>query len=223
MKATFFTICILLFSLSIRAQETLLQAQKLTKDIVLIYNVLKDNKQIKDGLFQARYQKTKALASGLYRNNKQVGVWHFFNRQGVLAQNYDYDRNMLTYEAPDDEEFTYIVDKDFKKTDTITKPIRIGGRYYGYLPYLLIFQKPSDLLYYDTISATLELLISPVGNLADYTVHLTGYEYKNDLSVNINLLNAEDKIFIPATLNGEPIASRIVIHCKLDNGGKLVL
>ncbi|GAB3905192.1 hypothetical protein GCM10028826_07190 [Mucilaginibacter boryungensis] len=211
--------------MSTLAQETLLQAQKLTKDIVLIYNVLKDNKQIKDGLFQARYQKSKALASGLYRNDKRVGVWHFFDKQGTLTQNFDYDNNRLTYEAPDDSNFTYVIDKDFKQTDTVTKPIRIGGRCYGYIPYLLLFQKPADLLYYDreSISVTLELLISPAGNLADYTIHLSGFEYKNDLNVNINLLNAEDKIFVPATMNGEQIASRILVRCKMDNIGRLVL
>jgi len=223
-KVIFFTV-FTLFSLFSCAQGTLLQAQKINKDIVLVYNVLSDNKQIKDGLFQARYQKDKALASGLYKNNIRVGVWHFFNKEGILTQNYDYDQKKLTYESPDDENFSYAVDKDFKKTDTLTKPIRIGGRYYGYIPYLLIFKKPSDLEYFDTstISATLELLVSPAGNLADYTVHLSGYEYRNDLNVNINLLDAEDKVFIPATLNGEPIASRIIIRCKLDHSGRLIL
>jgi hypothetical protein len=224
-KIFFFTICTVLLPLLTHAQQTLLQAQKITKDVTLVYNVLKDNKQVKDGLFQARYKKNIALASGLYKNDKRVGMWHFFNKEGINAQNFDYDRNMLTYEAPDDRGFKYVLDKDFEKTDTVTKPIKIGGRYYGYIPYLVIFQKPADLTYADILStsATLELLISPAGNLADYTVHLSGYYYKNDLNVNINLLNAEDKIFIPAKMNGEPIASRIFIQCRLDSSGKLVL
>lgn len=224
------TICLTIFSLlcctASLAQETIEQAQKLTKKITAIYHVLKSDPQIKQGLYQARHDKTMALASGLYQNNKRTGMWHFFDYQGNLLQNFNYDVNVLTYEAPDEQPtgFKYFFDKPIKATDTVTKPIRIGGRYFGYLNYMTLFKLPRE---YDTDShpsyklITVELLISPGGHLADYTIHLPTWDGIRDLNFNIDLINEEDKIFIPATLNGEPVSARIAIPCSIDGRGNL--
>jgi hypothetical protein len=66
-----------------------------------------------------------------------------------------------------------------------------------------------------------ELLISPYGHLADYKVHLTAVNFERTINMNINLPNEEDMVFIPATLNGEPISSRVVIQCYVTNSGHL--
>ena len=179
---------------------------------------------IKQGLYQVKHDKEMALASGLYANNKRVGMWHFFDYTGNLMQNFDYDRNMLTYEAADDDQsgFQYLFDVKVVATDTVTKPMKIGGRYFGYVPLINLFKKPEWLtMSYDSYPLiTIELLVSPAGNLANYTIHINDYRQTN-LNVNINLLNQEDKTFVPATINGQPVSSRILIPCRLDDNGNI--
>ena len=181
---------------------------------------------IKQGLYQVKHGKEMALASGLYDHNKRIGIWHFFDLKGNLMQNFNYDQNIITYEAQDDDlsRFRYLFDVKVVATDTITKPMKIGGRYFGYLPLINLFKRP-EWLHMDYGSyplVNIELLISPAGNLADYTIHIKDYSQTN-LNVNINLLNQEDKTFVPATINGQPVSSRIIIPCSLDNNGNIVL
>jgi hypothetical protein len=131
----------------------------------------------------------------------------------------------LLFEAKEDtsSSLRYFVDKKLDSTSTVTKPLKVGGRYYGYLPYLNLFTVPKDLrdVSYDLFSGVVELLISPYGRLADYKVHLTALNFKRTINMNINLPNEEDMVFIPATLNGEPISSRVVIKCYVTNSGHL--
>lgn len=205
------------------AQETVELAEKLTKKITVVYHVLQTDPQVKHGLYQARHDKNMALVSGLYNNNKRIGLWHFFDYQGNLMQNFNYDKNLLLYEAPDDQSvlFTYMFDKPIKATDTLTKPIKVGGRYFGYINYMRLFKIPKDYSEETYRSAMVELLISPGGHLADYTIHLPSYNNPLDLNFNIDLLSDEDKTFIPATLNGQPVSARISIRCTIDNSGNL--
>ncbi len=222
MKNILFAFCLLLPVL-LYAQETMEVRSRLTKNITEVYHVLVSNQRIKEGLYQAIHGKKMALASGIYKDDKKAGVWHYFDYDGKLAQNFDYNRNMLTYEAPEDDpsSFKYLFDNKVNSADTITKPIKIGGRFFGYVPLLAFFKKPDDMPVYGTspIFTTVELLVSPAGNLADYTIHL-GYR---DLNVNLNLLKQEDKLFLPATINGSAVASRIVIKCYIDLNGNLTI
>lgn len=226
MKTIYLTIFSLTISTVSLAQETIEVNQKLTKTITAVYHVLKAKPEIKQGLYQVRHDKTVALASGLYANDKRVGIWHFFDYKGTINQNFDYDHNKLTYEAPDDQapDFTYLFDKKLADTDVVTKPIKIGGRYLGYLPYLQVFKRPTDLNYDSApyIRVTIVLLISPGGHLADFTIHLSDLNFQRDLSVNIDLMADEDKTFIPATLNREPVSARITIPCAIDKNWNLV-
>lgn len=176
--------------------------------------------EILQGVYQAFYDKRNALASGKYLDDKRVGLWHFLNRKGQLVQNYNYDTKTLLYEIPEDnpagsKSFQYVFDAELKDTDKLTKPIRIGGQYYGYIPYLASFKLPKDIssqvaAEYDV---ALELLISPGGRLSDFKIHLSSDWDERVLTVNINRMKDEDKEFFPATLNGQPVSSRIVIQC----------
>jgi hypothetical protein len=223
-KLTLGLICCLVAFLGASAQETIEVNRKMTRKITEVYHVLINNMEIKQGLYQARHDKNMALASGLYANNKRIGLWHFFSYDGTLLQNFDYGHNLLTYEAPEDERsvFKYKFDRVVTKTDTVTKPIKIGGRYFGYLPLLLLFKKPEGMYLFNNqpyIPVTIELLVSPAGNLADYTLHV----YERVFNFNLDLLNQEDKIFLPATINGQTVTSTIMIYCKMDIDGNITL
>lgn len=209
----------LLFTLSVSAQETVEKTQKLIDGNKEVYYVLKANQQVKQGMYRVKH-KTKVVVSGMYNQNKKTGMWHYFDTKGNLLQNYNFDDRQLNYEAPDNiSNFRYVYDQQIKPTDRVTKPVRIGGRYYGYFPYLNIFKSMEGSI--DTrnlISVIFELLISPGGNLADYKIYLNYPINQKILSADITTLNPEDKQFIPATINYEPVSARIRITRRVTDG-----
>jgi len=209
------------------AQDTVRQKNRLTESVTERFFVLKSDKQTKKGLYQAIYKRNIPLASGMYTNNKKTGIWHFFDLTGSLVENFDYDRNVLTYEKPDDilseTQIQYDFDDSIANSDRVTKPIKVGGRYFAYIPYMRIFKLSDDFI--DTnprlFSAILELLVSPGGRLADFKIHIKSSDFERTTTFSTELFNEEDKIFIPATLNGKPVMSRIFVRCRLTDDGNL--
>ena len=226
MKILLIPVLFILMHTSLYAQETIPVDQKITNKLSAVYFILKSDHNIKHGLYQVRHSKSMALVSGMYTNNQKTGTWHYFDYKGNLVQNFNFDTKQLTYLAPDQiTSVKYYFDKDLKDSDKITKPIRIGGWDYGYMPYLDLFKKPSDLanIPNQELNVSMELLITPYGRLADYSIHISSesYQFNRTLTVNLNLLSDEDKIFVAATYNGEPTSSRIMVRCHID-GKKLV-
>lgn len=205
------------------AQAVVERKNKLTDLVTEKYQtIIQTNKQVKQGVYYAFYDKKTLIATGRYTDDKRTGMWHFFNRQGKQVENYNYDTNKLLYEAPDDStaNIRYIIDKTITNTDLITRPVRLGGNYYGYVPYLRLFKLPPEMETNNNsvYNVILELLVSPGGKLADYKIHIRYTNTTNDLAVlniNTDLIPEEDKTFIAATFNNQPILSRIVIGCYI--------
>jgi hypothetical protein len=191
------------------------------------YHVLKSNPTVKQGLYQALYRSNIALASGNFTNGKKTGVWHYYDPTGLLLENYDYDKKIFLYEAPEDtlSDFRYYLDIDRKLTDSdkFVKPLKIGGRYFGYIPYLTAFAFPYDTAEVNTDSFNVEvqLLISPLGRLADYRVRVSStlYKYDQTTTISLELFSEDDKQFTPAILNGQPVLCRILIRCYMTETG----
>ncbi|MGN8070475.1 hypothetical protein [Mucilaginibacter sp. SG564] len=222
---TLFTILFFYFTTGF-TQETVVRKHRLTDQITERISVLKSDKSTRQGLYQALTEKDIAVASGNFDKDKKVGVWHFYDPQGHLLQNYDYTKKSLQFEAVEDttSNLRYFVDKVLTDSDRTTKPIKAGGRYFGYLPYLKVFKLPNELMGISRNAsyAVIELLVSPGGRLADFKVHLfSGLNYHRVFNLRTDMPNEEDKIFIPATLNGEPIGCRIMMRCYIDNDGGL--
>ena len=167
------------------------------------------------------------IASGNYIKDKKAGIWHFYESDGRLVERFNYDTNTLLNEAPLDtaDDISYIFDAKIDSTDRLTRPLKIGGSYYGFIPYVNLFKLPFSVIDVNTNSfnAYIELLISPGGRLADYKVHLASaeYDYKQTTTMDLGLFAEEDRQFIPATLNNEPILSRIIIKCYVTRFGDL--
>jgi hypothetical protein len=206
------------------AQETMIRKHRLTDSVTERISVLKSDKSTRQGLYQAVSSKNIAVASGQFNNDKKTGIWHFFDLQGRQLQNYDYTNKKLLFEAVEDttSNLRYFVDKLLTDTDRTTKPVKAGGRYFGYIPYLKLFKLPAylmDINRYLSV-AVVELLVSPGGRLADFKVHIySGANYEKVFNMSTDMPNDEDKVFIPATVNGEPIGCRIMIKCQINNDG----
>ncbi|WP_374950903.1 hypothetical protein [Mucilaginibacter sp.] len=216
---------ILLSAINTFAQETVKVKNKLSQNVTEVFTVPANNKLIRQGLYQALFKKKTVVATGLFENDKKTGLWRFYDQKGQAMQIYDYTKKQLLFEAREDttSNLRYFLDKQLDTTMNVTKPVKIGGRYYGYLPYLNLFTLPQDLrdVNSDVFVARVELLISPLGRLADYKVHLAAINFERTINMNIHLPNQEDMVFMPATLNGEPIASQVVIKCYVTNSGHL--
>jgi len=189
--------------------------------------VLKSNKDIKQGLYQALYRRRIALASGDYANNRRVGLWHFYDKYGRLAQNFDYDHKTITWEMPNDSltatHIRYGFDTKINDSDRVTKPMKMGGIYYGYLPYLELFKLSDDYqnIDFSQFSAVLEILVSPGGRLADFKVHIQSPVDERITSFSPELIDEDDRLFIPATINHQPVLSRIFVQCRITDEGEL--
>lgn len=217
---------VLLFGFNCFAQETVERSRKLTPEVNEKYNVLKNDYNFMQGQYAA-YLKKVLLAAGRYDKNKKVGTWTYFNTQGQLTQRYNYDSRTLTYEAPEDAKtgIRYIVDDSLKNNPRFTRPVRIGGRYFGYLPYINLVKLPNEFAGLSNIDTrvSMELLVTPLGRLAEFKLRIGSRLVEPGdrdavFNINLNLLAEEDKVFIPATLNDEPIALRIFIPCEFYKG-----
>jgi len=208
------------------AQETILKKNRLTETITEYFNVLKDSDQVKEGEYRAFYLKNVIISRGKYTNNQKTGVWYFYDTHQQTVQIFNYTENKLLYEEPVNHKslqyVQYLFDRKFTDSDQVTKPIRIGGRSYGYLPYLKFFQLSDDYDYWDQYYYTiLELLISPGGRLADVKIHIKTSGSDRVTTFSPDIFSEEDKQFIPATLNGEPILSRIFLELRVTDKGTL--
>lgn len=225
MKNIVLLIISLFFITTAFAQETVERSHKIDASITEKLNVLKSDKSTRHGLYQAVYKKDVAIASGQFNNDIKTGIWHFYDLKGRLLQNYDYTKKELLYEAPEDttSNLRYFVDKVLADTDRTTKPVKAGGRYYGYLPYLKLFKLPASLMNInrDVSIAVIELLVSPGGRLAYFKVTIYSGNYSKTFNMKIDALNEEDKVFIPATVNGETIGCRILMKCYINDDGSL--
>ena len=228
MKNIYITLTLLLFCGAVHAQKTVEVKQSLYNDITEKYQVLADSPLVKHGLYQAIYKRKTAVASGQYKMGKRAGTWHFYNTAGKPVQHFNYDTHTVVYEAPEDTSaaMRYIIDKDFTETDTITKPLKPGGVYFGYQPYLQQFVMPDDLIgaNLNLFYVVVELLVSPGGRLADYKIRVlsTLYNYNKVADMDMKALTDDDKTFIPATVNGKPVTSSVLITCRIAGRHEIV-
>jgi hypothetical protein len=209
------------------AQDIVAKRNRLSDSVTEKFFVLKSDENIKQGPYKAYFRRKTVIAAGNYNNGKKTGIWSFADVSGKLVENYNYTTNNYIFEAPLDTgtDLHFLFDTLFVKTDFVTRPLKVGGSYYGFIPYLNIFQLPFETMDIETdyFNATVELLISPLGRLADYKVHLVSpyYEYDHIFNLDVNLFSEEDRTFQPATLNGKPIICRIIIKCFVTGEGGL--
>jgi hypothetical protein len=207
------------------AQETAERKNRLSDSVIERFYILKSSPEVKDGPYKAIFRRKIVIASGNYTKGKKTGVWEFYDTDGKRSQTFNYDDNSFSYVARLDtnDDLRFLFDEKFKKDDTVTRPLKIGEPYYGYIPFVTIFRLPFDSydVNTDTFEAEIELLISPMGRLAEYKVHLVSqyYQYDHTISLDVNLFSEEERSFMPATLNHKRILSRVFIKCFVTSHG----
>ncbi|SHN28264.1 hypothetical protein SAMN05216524_108130 [Mucilaginibacter sp. OK098] len=222
-----FLIISLLYISNCFAQDTVDRKNWLTNSVIERFRVLKTDEKTRVGAYKAFYKRRTLIARGDYNKGERIGIWTFYDDEGKLNEKFDYDKNEFLFEAPIDTatEIQFKFDANVLPTDRLTRPLKIGGTYYGFIPYINIFKVPFDTygVNMDYFDAVVELLISPGGRLADYKVHLFSkvYQYTQIINLAVGLFSEEDKKFVPATLNRQPVLARIFIRCSVNDDGSL--
>jgi len=219
-KKLIFIFVTLVYANHCPAQEVVTRKNKLTDMVTEKYQtIISAGKQIKQGIYNSFYDRSTVIANGSYANDKKKGIWHFFNQNGKLIENYNYDTNSLLYEASEDStsNIRYSIDNKITFTDVVTKPVRPGGRYYGYVPYLRAFKLPDDMfnIYREEYTVTLELLVSSMGRLADFKIHIRSLNFERVINIDTGSIDEQDRVFIPATVNNTPVLSNIFVECYI--------
>ncbi|MCC8410188.1 hypothetical protein LJ707_14705 [Mucilaginibacter sp. UR6-1] len=222
-----FTLLLCAVALNTYAQVTQNKDEKLIQDVQERYAVLADSPSVRHGLYQAIYKKKIAIASGRYNRGKRVGVWHFYSKKGILLQNYDYGKHAIMFSSPVDtmRAVRYVIDDEIKPTDTITAPIKPGSVYFGYMAYVKQIAVPPDLgvIDYSILTGVVELLVSPGGRLADFKIRVVSPSgFINKVAdMPLDTLSEEDKVFLPASKNGNNVGMTVIITCRFDSRGRI--
>jgi len=209
------------------AQDTVEKKNWITNSVIERFKVLKTAPDVKVGIYQAFYKRHTLIARGHFTSGVKTGMWTFYDDEGKLKQKFDYDKGELIYEAPldTDTNLSFAFDAKIDSNTRITRPIKVGGTYYGLIPYINKFVVPFDPVGVSMMNfgAMVELLISPGGRLAEYKVHLLSAYYKYTQVINLStaLFKEEEKQFIPATINRQPVMARIFIKCTVNDDGTL--
>lgn len=229
-----YTIILLFLGISFNgfAQEITSLSNTYAPNITEKYHALKSDMNIKQGLYQAFYKHKTLVATGMYTQGKRTGTWHFYDHLGRIIQHYNYDRKQFMYAIQEDTTANVIQYEFVPKpgaTDSLTLPYKVGGLLYGYLPIIKKFKvKDASLYYTGSVFGVLELLISPNGLLAECKLTVKTRKYidgqlygvpADSYLLNIDLLNQEDKEFVPATVNHKNISSTIYLYCNIANNG----
>jgi hypothetical protein len=103
---------------TISSQELKHQRKSLGSRMTEEYDVLKDNKKIKEGQYTLKIENFISQI-GSYKNNQRAGIWKIFYSKDQLELEYNYDTNELIYFNK-----KYFLNK---YDSSIYQPIYLGG------------------------------------------------------------------------------------------------
>jgi hypothetical protein len=183
--------------------------------------VLKADKKIREGEYIAKTN-DHLLATGNYHNGKRVGIWKFLDKKGKAIQSYNYDTDKLEFnDTTDVRNIRYYFSDSLKTGDKVIYPVKIGGMFYGYAPFL-----------YDELDLS-RTIIREMGGPVEVTCqHIFSINDKGDLikhevlaiangasklyELNDSRFSDEFKRFTRAVINQHPVASKLIITSTLN-------
>jgi hypothetical protein len=174
---------------------------------------LRTKRYVKNGLSEIKAGKT-LVATGLYKEGKRYGRWRFFKTSDTVDQIYNYTTKKVEYSLsrPD---FSYEIDS-LKNSDQVIYPVKIGGSYFAFFFLWKQYTPPHDLRPYKGIhKAYLIFHINEKGILTKYETKVTSSVYNKTSEIKLKNLREEDFDFMPAIVNGKPVASKIIYESKI--------
>ncbi|MEY4057471.1 MAG: hypothetical protein EBU05_02375 [Chitinophagia bacterium] len=218
MKKLIFILAILV-SQFVNAQNTVWRKMRIAPTLVENYESDKANKKLKLGECFIVNSANRELARGMYKNGLKDSIWNYFSQNSDLIQVYDFTNKKLIYNIPDVSSIVKqrsVIDTTGYVNAKVVAPVKIGGLDYGF--YLLYNQRnlpqgakdqKEDILmeYIFDVSAT--------GKLEDFNIKYTSTFYNADFKQSIKDLHGDAYEFIPASINGNPVKSKLVYQIML--------
>jgi hypothetical protein len=199
------------FSLSAQnSDSTVTKTRFLSSGLKETSTALKTSKNVKNGPSEISDDKG-ILAQGAYKDGKRYGRWRFF-RTDTVEQIYNYTTGKVNYNLPDPT-LTAVFDNS-KVGDTVTNPIKIGGKTYGFkhLCEALAFHVRIDPGRYDLFFV---LVLDSAGKLTKATAKITAVNYNQEMPIELNWLGPEDFEFVPGEINGKKVPSTFIFKTYL--------
>lgn len=204
----------------VNAQVEIWNKKRISSNLVENFVVSADNKKIKNGEYFVVTDNKKELVRGKFKLDKKDSTWTFFNENGDIIQVYNYRTNKLIFNSKDEiskvkERFE--IDSALATNKKVVSPKKIGGVNYGfYLLYnertlpIQVKQQQNNVLmeYVFSLSAT--------GKLEDWHVVYTSRFYNDDIKMSIHGLPADAYEFIAASVDGQPVKSKLVYQIPLN-------
>jgi hypothetical protein len=218
MKKLIFILAILV-SQFVNAQNTVWRKMRIAPTLVENYESDKANKKLKLGECFIVNSANRELARGMYKNGLKDSIWNYFSQNSDLIQVYDFTNKKLIYNIPDVSSIVKqrsVVDTNGYVNAKVVAPVKIGGLDYGF--YLLYNQRnlpqgakdqKEDILmeYIFDVSAT--------GKLEDFNIKYTSTFYNAEFKQSIKDLHGDAYEFIPASIDGNPVKSKLVYQIML--------
>jgi TonB family protein len=198
-----------------------------------VYYVLKSDKSVRHGNYQKLGYKDAIVINGFYKNglkdsiwteyqwrgktkvsmgtysaNQKVGVWEFYDSEGVLEQKYDYTTNEITYFKIDEREKTKEY-KVIKGSDTIETKLDRPPLYIGGLT--LMFESVFENIHFPEEAkehgvsgrVNITFVIDSNGNASNHRV-FKGVGYGCDEEA-LRLIKEIPDNWVPGLLNGQAV------------------
>lgn len=176
---------------------------------------LKSKRYVKNGESEITANK-KVVAKGLYKDDKRVGRWQFFNyNDAAVEQVYNYTTNKLEYNSPS-KEISYAIDS-LKEGDKVVYPAKIGGYICGLSFLLQHFDVPYEIKKFEA-SYKLYFIFSidTEGKLTKHQVKFENENYSNIQEIDLKKFKPQDFEFTPAKLNGKNVPSLLIYEGKFN-------
>src|ERR1700761_2893849 len=203
------------------AQDHQTNKKTLSRHLREVYNVRKTDWKIKDGPYSVINDAGFPVVKGAYANGKKTGTWSYYDNNGTLVQQYDFDHNSLVSNDTDSISVVhsdYQIPQGVEDSTKLRPPYKIGGAEYGF--YLLYDERdipPTVKSASGRAEMTYVLTIDEKGQLESYTL-LFGGENFNDITErrSVKGLPAEALEYSAATIAGQPVRSKISYTIPLD-------
>ena len=218
MKKLIFILTIFLCAFA-NAQNTVWRKVRIAPTLVENYESDKVNKKLKVGECFIVNSSNRELARGKYKNGLKDSIWNYFSQNNDLIQVYDFTNKKLIYNILDEGSIVRqksVIDTTGYVKPKVVAPVKIGGLDYGF--YLLYNQRSLPQAAKDQKEDILmEYIfdISATGKLEDFNIKYSSTFFNAEFKQSIKDLHGDAYEFIPASINGNPVKSKLVYQIML--------
>lgn len=203
------------------SQDHQTNKKTLSRHLREVYDVRKSDWKIKDGAYAVINDANFPVVKGSYTNGKKSGLWTYYDNDGKLVQQYDFDHDSLLMQTTDSASVVHAnfqIPQGVEDSSKVRQPYKIGGPEYGF--YLLFDERDIPQAMKNTsgnAEMTYVLTIDEHGKLESYMI-LFAAQSADDVVVRRTIKGLPDEAleYACAMVDGKPVRSKISYTIPLD-------